>query len=99
MTLTEKFNEIAELANVAPIPEVFGLSGREEILANKEAEASDRCDHACTSMCRHNGCNCDCGEWHDDGEAQSDNLKLVESIKPTQDDEMDMSGACGTNDR
>lgn len=27
MTLIEKFNEIAELANVAPIPEVFGLSG------------------------------------------------------------------------
>lgn len=37
MTLTEKFNEIAELANVAPIPEVFGLSGKEEVLANKEA--------------------------------------------------------------
>ena len=29
MTLIEKFNEIAKLANVAPIPEVFGLSGRE----------------------------------------------------------------------
>ncbi len=22
------------------------------------------CDHDCTSMCRHNGCNCQCGEWH-----------------------------------
>lgn len=42
MTLTEKFNEIAELANVAPIPEVFGLSDREEVLANKEAEQSSK---------------------------------------------------------
>jgi len=42
MTLTEKFNEIAELANVAPIPEVFGLSGAEEVLANKEAEQSSK---------------------------------------------------------
>ena len=42
MTLTEKFNEIAELANVAPIPEVFGLSGKEEMLANKEAEQQSK---------------------------------------------------------
>lgn len=42
MTLTEKFNEIAELANVAPIPEVFGLSGQEEVLANKEAEQQSK---------------------------------------------------------
>jgi len=42
MTLTEKFNEIAELANVAPIAEVFGLSGVEEMLANKEAEQSSK---------------------------------------------------------
>lgn len=39
MTLIEKFNEVAELANVAPIPEVFGLSGREEELATQESEA------------------------------------------------------------
>ena len=22
------------------------------------------CYHDCTSMCRHNGCNCSCGEFH-----------------------------------
>jgi hypothetical protein len=22
------------------------------------------CDHACTSNCRRNGCNCACGEYH-----------------------------------
>ena len=22
------------------------------------------CDHICTSDCRREGCNCDCGEWH-----------------------------------
>lgn len=24
------------------------------------------CHHDCTSMCRHNGCNCACGEFHED---------------------------------
>ena len=23
-----------------------------------------QCDHQCSSNCRRNGCNCDCGEWH-----------------------------------
>lgn len=23
------------------------------------------CCHECTSNCRRNGCNCECGEWHD----------------------------------
>lgn len=41
MTLIEKFNEVAELANVAPIPEVFGVSGAEFELANLEAEADE----------------------------------------------------------
>lgn len=22
------------------------------------------CEHACTSNCRREGCNCECGEWH-----------------------------------
>lgn len=22
------------------------------------------CDHDCTSNCRREGCNCDCGEYH-----------------------------------
>ena len=24
------------------------------------------CDHVCTSNCRRNGCNCECGEYHND---------------------------------
>lgn len=28
----------------------------------------DTCDHNCTSVCRHDGCNCVCGEWHGDKE-------------------------------
>ena len=23
------------------------------------------CDHSCTSNCRREGCNCECGEFHD----------------------------------
>lgn len=42
MTLIEKFNEIAKLANVAPIPEVFGLNAKESYLANKEAEQGSK---------------------------------------------------------
>ena len=22
------------------------------------------CEHECSSDCRRNGCNCNCGEWH-----------------------------------
>lgn len=22
------------------------------------------CDHQCSSNCRREGCNCNCGEWH-----------------------------------
>jgi hypothetical protein len=25
------------------------------------------CDHECTSNCRRNGCNCECGEFHVSG--------------------------------
>ena len=28
----------------------------------------EKCDHICTSDCRRKGCNCSCGEFHDDGE-------------------------------
>lgn len=27
-------------------------------------ETPEACFHDCTSMCRHNGCNCTCGEFH-----------------------------------
>lgn len=30
----------------------------------KDEECPCHCDHDCTSMCRHNGCNCLCGEFH-----------------------------------
>jgi hypothetical protein len=30
------------------------------------------CDHECSSNCRREGCNCDCGEYH---------LSLEEAIK------------------
>lgn len=26
----------------------------------------EKCDHVCSSNCRHEGCNCGCGEFHDD---------------------------------
>lgn len=31
-------------------------------------ESADFCDHICTSNCRREGCNCDCGEYHQDEE-------------------------------
>ena len=24
------------------------------------------CDHVCTGNCRMVGCNCECGEWHEE---------------------------------
>jgi hypothetical protein len=30
------------------------------------------CVHSCTSDCRHNGCNCECGEFHDHYEPVTD---------------------------
>ncbi len=29
-----------------------------------EPKAPEPCDHICTSNCRREGCNCECGEWH-----------------------------------
>jgi len=26
----------------------------------------DFCDHVCSGNCRRVGCNCECGEWHDE---------------------------------
>ena len=31
-----------------------------------ETETKVECDHICTSNCRRVGCNCECGEWHED---------------------------------
>jgi hypothetical protein len=27
-------------------------------------EPLDKCEHQCTSNCRREGCNCECGEFH-----------------------------------
>lgn len=35
-----------------------------EVLTDEEKEIIDNCNHICTSNCRRNGCNCDCGEFH-----------------------------------
>ena len=29
-------------------------------------ELIQECDHICSGNCRRNGCNCACGEWHDE---------------------------------
>ena len=28
------------------------------------------CDHMCSSNCRRVGCNCDCGEWHNENDKE-----------------------------
>jgi hypothetical protein len=32
----------------------------------EELEEIIDCDHICTSNCRRVGCNCECGEWHNE---------------------------------
>jgi len=27
----------------------------------------ENCNHICSGNCRRVGCNCDCGEWHKEG--------------------------------
>ncbi len=39
------------------------IKGDLEELLEAFVEAQD-CEHECTSNCRREGCNCDCGEWH-----------------------------------
>ncbi len=37
------------------------------------------CDHICTSNCRREGCNCDCGEYHnEDGIYEDDEEEEVD---------------------
>ncbi len=51
------------------------------------------CDHMCTSMCRNIGCNCECGEYHnedgiyeDDEEETDPILKRKENLKDEDTD-------------
>ena len=35
----------------------------------EEEEEKEACDHSCSGNCRREGCNCKCGEWHEEIEA------------------------------
>lgn len=37
----------------------------------------NNCDHICSGFCRYNGCNCECGEWHE----ENDNYEAEVEIK------------------
>lgn len=43
--------------------EVDKITG-EILLSSEDKEAMGMCDHVCTSNCRREGCNCECGEFH-----------------------------------
>ena len=66
------------------VKEIFGLSGLESILATKEAKKTS-CEHMCTSMCRHNGCNCEHGEWHEESAEENQTTKSAGDEDPYQD--------------
>lgn len=42
----------------------------DSIAVQMDDDSDDYCDHICTSNCRREGCNCDCGEWHEDQPAK-----------------------------
>jgi len=44
--------------------EDFEIKVGEELDA-EQIEEIRSCDHMCTSNCRHEGCNCSCGEFHE----------------------------------
>lgn len=47
-------------------PEYDGMSLYEITkLALAAGESEPSCFHQCTSNCRREGCNCECGEWHE----------------------------------
>lgn len=41
------------------------------LLGDKTPKA---CDHICTSNCRREGCNCECGEYHEEREECDHNI-------------------------
>jgi hypothetical protein len=38
----------------------------------------NNCDHRCTGNCRRVGCNCECGEWHEEQTTSSDIADYIE---------------------
>jgi len=47
-----------------------------KIIEKRESYPPEGCDHVCTSNCRREGCNCECGEWHGTYEEDTSKLSL-----------------------
>lgn len=39
-------------------------------------ESEVECGHICSGDCRREGCNCECGEWHEVHEANEINMPI-----------------------
>lgn len=70
-TIVEKADNIAQMNKklLAMITEHEGtkLEVTHDLQPENEVQVDNGegfCYHDCTSVCRHNGCNCECGEWH-----------------------------------
>ena len=46
------------------VPPQFESKDKELLLCDKCYEVIENCNHQCTSDCRKEGCNCECGEYH-----------------------------------
>jgi hypothetical protein len=53
LEFVERYNKQDKEVNVAEASEVLN-------------ELVLECDHICSGNCRRNGCNCECGEWHNE---------------------------------
>lgn len=93
----------------------FAIAWKKKLQRNKKVEIAveededTECDHECTSNCRRNGCNCNCGEYHimchicdDTGEVSCDERDSdgnwqsgvgTQKCECQLDNEIDMSGA------
>lgn len=50
------------------------------------------CEHLCTGNCRREGCNCQCGEWHDTYEEE---VTPTKTYKYTTEDQEQKWGDMG----
>ena len=48
-----------------------------ESFTQEEKVAIRNCEHACTSNCRREGCQCDCGEYHIELDGKEDKEQKV----------------------
>ena len=48
------------------------------------------CIHACTSNCRREGCNCECGEYHDSATAEEIKEMLADELREIRIDTVKM---------